>query len=282
MLAPGGPFLLPIVKSSRLTRLPLSPTRFTASRLTAFGILLVPVVAIRPALAQDDPLAPPSLNGAPVPPEKTPTEEAPGEVAPTETPADPTPPVAPGIEVNPSPGVEPARAVNSGRDLPAPAAQPSQLFATQISYNGGVIIAEGTAESPVRFVTNAGELKALRIQLDTINQVVEASGEVRLERQTEIQRRELRARSLGRRRNTETVRETLVGQNLHYDFKNSVGKLDSAEVQLASLSISAGSLLINGKRYSATNVVLRPGALSPAERKIYGTPPLSIRAKSIS
>jgi hypothetical protein len=303
-LAPGGPFLLPIVKLPHLKPSLFSPTRLTPAHLTTLGALMLPVLSAPRVMAQEAPATPTTVPGTPedgtdtgdTAPEAAPPE-SPGEAqgdepASVESPApeplpdapvaESLPAVTPGLETSTPAETSGARAVNSGRDLPAPAAQPSQLFATQLSYNGGVITAEGTAENPVRFVTAAGELKALRIQLDTINQVVEANGEVRLDRTTEIQRREIRARALGKRRFTESVQETLVGQNLHYDFKNSTGKLDSANVQLASLSITAGSLLINGRRYSATNVIVRPGALSEAERKIYGTPPLNIRAKSIS
>lgn len=245
------------------------------------GALLVPALSAPSAMAQDDTAAPPIVTDAPPTVTETP-ELPPADPPATEEPvADPVPATPPGLEINPSTETSPA-AVNSGRDLPAPAAQPSQLFAAQLSYNGGVIIAEGTAENPVRFVSAGGELKALRIQLDTINQTVEAAGEVRLERLAQVERRELRARALGRRRNTETVRETLSGQNLHYDFKNSTGQLDDAQVQLASLSLSASSLIINGRRYTANNVIVRPGALSEEERKIYGTPPLNIRVKSLS
>lgn len=171
--------------------------------------------------------------------------------------------------------------VNNGKDLPAPAAPPSQLFADKFSYVGGTIIAEGSAEKPVRFETNAGKLTALRIELDTIGQTVEATGSVQLEREVQTQRQELRPKGLPKRRNLETTRETLEGQNLHYDFKNQTGQIDNAHLQLASLSISTESLMINGRRYSASNVLLRPGGLSEAERKIYGTPPFNIRAKSI-
>jgi hypothetical protein len=288
---PGGSFLQSIVKLSHLKSSPTKSSHprlsHTSWRLAAFGLLVIPFSS-QVAQAQDIVSPPVALPGAPgdapvgveTVPANPPAETAPTDSTPVETPGTETPvkiddPQAPTT----APAVGP---VNSGRDLPAPAAPPSRLTATQFSTLNGIITAEGTTENPVRFVTAAAELTALRIQLDTVNQTVEASGQVRLERVTQIQRRDMRARSLGRRRISDTARETFVGQNLHYDFKNGVGKLDNANVQLASLSISASSLFINGRSYSAKDVLLRPGALSEEERKIYGTPPFNIRAKSIT
>ena len=165
--------------------------------------------------------------------------------------------------------------------MPSPAPPLSRLFATDLSLNEGIIRAQGTSENPVRFETSAGTLTALQIQLDTQKQEVEASGEVRLEREILTQRRELRSRARPKSRFDETARETLTGQNLRFNFQTKIGTLDGALVQLASLSLSTGSLAINGQRYSAKNIVLRPGALSEADRKIYGTPPFNIRAKSL-
>ncbi|WP_157947752.1 hypothetical protein [Abditibacterium utsteinense] len=170
----------------------------------------------------------------------------------------------------------------STRDLPAPAAPPSRLVAENISYSGGLIIAEGTPEKPVIFETSAGKITAQRVQLDTVAQKVEASGSVQLERQIQTARRALRPRGLKRRTSNETTTETLFGQNLKYSFKDQSGQLDNARLQLASLFISTSSLTINGRRYTAKNVVVRPGSLSPADVKIYGTPPLNIRAKSLT
>ncbi len=169
----------------------------------------------------------------------------------------------------------------STRDLPVPAAPMSRLFANDVSSSGGIIVAQGSPQNPVRFETPSGTITANRVQLDTQNQTVEASGEVQLRRQIQSSRRLLTPRGVKRRSATETATETLVGQNLRFNFKSKVGTLDSAEIQLAALFISAQSLFINGRRYSAQNVLVRPGGLSPEETKIYGTPPLNIRAKSL-
>ncbi len=75
--------------------------------------------------------------------------------------------------------------------------------------------------------------------------------------------------------------EVLAGSNLVFDGKTRTGSLDGALLQLSNLDISAASILIESTSYRARQVVLRPGGLSEAERKIYGTPPLSLRARSI-
>jgi len=75
--------------------------------------------------------------------------------------------------------------------------------------------------------------------------------------------------------------EVLVGNNLTFDGKTRRGSLDGAQLQLSALDVAAASILIEGGDYHASQVVLRPGGLSDAERKIYGTPPLSLRARAV-
>ena len=257
-----------VLDSRRLRRrfflLPISSSRF---------LVLLPSLCF---VASAQEAAPPALpleplgtspDAAPALGENAPTEATPAETAPAET--------AP-IEA------EKPQVVGRGSDLPAPAAVPSRLVAERLSYQGGTVIAEGSAGKLVRFETSAGILTALRVQLDTLAQTVEASGQVRLEREVQSARRVLQPRILRAQRRPETTREILVGDNLRYDFKAGQGTLDDAALQLASLSISADSLRINGRRYTARDVVLRPGALSEADRRIYGTPPLNLRANSIS
>lgn len=228
-------------------------------------------VSPSPSRAQENPPAqnaPAPLPDIPASPEAAPAsaENAPLPIAPEETPLD-----APQI-VGPS---------GKSGDATAPATPLSRLFAPDVSYSGGVIIAQGTTEKPVRFETTAGVISALRVELDTQNQRVQATGEVQLERQIETSRRSLLPRRVRARPEIVTATETLSGQNLSFDFKTRAGTLDNAQIQLAALFVSAGSLQINGRRYSARDVLVRPGGLSPAETKIYGTPPLSIRAKSL-
>lgn len=158
----------------------------------------------------------------------------------------------------------------------------ARLFASKITYRGNLLVAEGAAQNPVRFGSALGRLRAARVQLDTQNRVVEASGNVQLERDVSIERRQLRARAIGRRFRTETFTESLSGENLRYDFGKSQGSLENARLQTSSAAFETSQLQIDGPNYAAKNVILRPGALSEAERKIYGTPPLNIRARELS
>ncbi len=267
--APGGSALLHLSRSTPL---------FAA--LIAFAPLTAQ--AQTPAISPGH-NAPASPEAAPAPVEAAPIETAPIETAPAEIPVTEMPPAPPETQTQTAPELAPEILAPAGstRDLPAPATPLSRLFAPDISYRGGLIIAQGSAESPVRFETTAGRISALQVTIDTLKQVVDARGAVRLERESQNSRRLLTPRGLKRRRVVESPTETLVGENLHFSFKNQQGTLDGAEIQLAAFFVTAQSLEINGRRYSAQNVLLRPGGLSPAETKIYGTPPLSIRAKSL-
>ncbi len=239
--------------------------------LTAAAPLLMAV----PVLAQEDTAAPPqTVESSP----EAATDEPLSDDAETMTENEEA---APPLEALPEIGPEPIGPVSSANDLPAPAAPPSRLFADEISYQNDLIIAQGSSENPVRFESGAGKLTALRVQLDILNQTVEASGTVRLERERVVEVRELRPSELPKRGYRETALETLSGENLRFDFKKRTGQFDNAQLQLAVVSISAGALFVNGRRYSAKNVVLRPGSMSAEDRRIYGTPPLNIRARTI-
>ena len=72
--------------------------------------------------------------------------------------------------------------------------------------------------------------------------------------------------------------EVLMGSNLSYDAKIRRGSLDDARIQLGDFDISAASIALEGDSYQARAVTLRPSGLSERERKIYGTPPFSLRA----
>jgi hypothetical protein len=163
---------------------------------------------------------------------------------------------------------------------PAPA-QPARLYADTIRYEGGVIVAEGEGSQGVRFESGNARVTAQRIWLDVENRTVRAEGTVVVERSTVIERRPLVDQRIRVRPRAETVIETLRGDNFHYDFNARQGGLDAARLELANFTVSAESLVINGQRYTAHNVLLRPGALTEGERKIYGTPPLNLRASTV-
>jgi len=163
---------------------------------------------------------------------------------------------------------------------PPPAPSTSRLTAASVSYEGGTIVAKGEAGNPAVYQSTLGRLEANEVRLDTLTQTVTAKGEVRLVRQVEEERRELRASDLENLRRRERLTQTLTGQNFKFDFKTQRGTLDSAVVQ-SDADLFANALEINGQNYTARDVVLRPGGLTEAERRIYGTPPLSIRAREV-
>lgn len=159
---------------------------------------------------------------------------------------------------------------------------PARLLAASVTYENGITVARGTSETPVRFESAAGLVTAREVRLDIQNQKLMANGDVNFERDVAVSRRELRPRRLSESRRDEIVRETAFGQNLIYDFKTGQGQLDNARLRLATLTITTENLVINGKSYRASNVVLRPGGLSEEELKIYGTPPFSLHARSLT
>lgn len=73
--------------------------------------------------------------------------------------------------------------------------------------------------------------------------------------------------------------EVLVGRELAYDNQARSGSLDGAMLQLGTFDISAASIVLEGDTYQARDVTLRPSGLSEREKKIYGTPPFSLRAR---
>ena len=161
-----------------------------------------------------------------------------------------------------------------------------RLTADVVSYKGGTIVAESRGSQGVVFQTIDTRVQAERIELDTVKRVLNASGKVVVERQRSLVRKPLAAESLERRNlnigEKEVVTETLRGQNFQYDFNAQRGSLDAAQLQLAGFTVATSQLTINGKRYTARDVVLRPGGLSEEELRIYGTPPFSLRAREIT
>lgn len=170
----------------------------------------------------------------------------------------------------------------TGVTLPAPSPDilsSSQLTAKRVAYEGGTIIAQGDEATPVIFRSALGRLQATELRLDTEAQTVTATGTVQLERDVAVVRRELRSNQLLPLSRQERATETVLGQNLTFNFKTQVGSLDKGVLRTSQVDFRADRLEINGKRYTARQAVVRPGGLSDAELKIYGTPPFSIRAR---
>lgn len=209
------------------------------------------------------------------------TVTLPQEPVETQSVAPSQPPVAPvesGVIVPDT--AQPDAAGSTAITADSKAAQTSRLFAPSISYEGGTIIAEGTEENPVRLEGAGTRIIARSVRLDTINKLVSAAGSVRVERQVTAKRfSAFNSSKAGGGRGTETVTETLQGENFEYNYGTREGKLGATRVRLANLNISAEEIIINGTKYIARNVVIRPGGLSDEELRIYGTPPFSIRAK---
>ena len=206
---------------------------------------------------------------------------APEATAPQINPTGPQTETTP-VEPSPATPVEAATTTTAAPATPNAAPAPARLKAASVLYQGATIIANGTPEFPVRFESAAGLIVAQRVQLDTQTQQLTAQGQVQFERERQVTRKELRPRRLPSASRVETVRETAFGNDLFYDFKTGEGRLDTARLRLATLSISTESLVINGQNYLARNVVLRPGGLTDEELKIYGTPPFTLRAREIT
>src|SRR4051794_21003540 len=49
---------------------------------------------------------------------------------------------------------------------------PSRLTADNVRYEGGLIIAEGSAAHPARFLSGAGEITAQSVRIDTANRSI--------------------------------------------------------------------------------------------------------------
>ncbi|HEX8551173.1 MAG TPA: hypothetical protein VF681_06410 [Abditibacteriaceae bacterium] len=145
-------------------------------------------------------------------------------------------------------------------------------------YLGGRIIGEGG----IVYESGAGTVRAERVEIDTVSGQLTAFGTVSVERLTETDRREITPKGLPKRSRRETVLETLRGENFVYNARTQQGSLDKAELRLSGFALSTDSLVINGRRYVARNVVIRPGALSTEEEKIYGRAPFSLRAKTVT
>ncbi len=211
-------------------------------------------------------------------------DESPNNAPPIIIPA-PTATPAPAPAATPTPGaaptdVTPGTTATPGTATGLPAT--SQLTAKRVAYEGGTIIAQGDETNPVIFRSGLGRLQATEVRLDTVAQTVTATGSVQLEREVVVARHELQARHLMPLERRDRVTETVFGQNLVFDFKTQIGSLDKGVLKTAQVDFRADRLEINGQKYTARNAVIRPGGLSDEELKIYGTPPLNLRAREIS
>jgi hypothetical protein len=257
-------------------------------------LLSTPLLCALPVQAQDitQPSSPENSQNAPA------TTSSPAEVAAPETAApatenatpaeNATPNATPAENTTPDVKIEvpvtPTPTLDEGKDegkAGNTATTASRLTADSVRYEGGTIVAEGSAARPARFVSGAGEITAQSVRIDTVNRTLKASGGVVLQRTRLDRRRVMRSGNLPPRYERAQVTDTLRGGNLDFDFKTRQGHLDHATVQIAGFDLIVDDLTINGDRYIARNVVLRPGGQTPEEDKIYGIPPLSLRARQL-
>ncbi|MBV9865079.1 MAG: hypothetical protein JO316_06990 [Abitibacteriaceae bacterium] len=206
----------------------------------------------------------------------TPVTAASGSVA---TGASPTEATG-GSHNSPSPQT-PSGAAQTGKGTP-----PIGVFTAGVwHYIGGVLVAEGENGQPVRYESGMIHITAQKIWLQPEKKEVRAEGDVLVEytHETSQSAQGLRSGNLPERhrRQTVTVTDTFKGSNFQYNYSTQQGHLDNATVHITNLDASSSEVIINGQRYTIHNVLLRPGGLTEAERKIYGTPPFNLRAKTV-
>lgn len=183
----------------------------------------------------------------------------------------------------PAPPTDSGAAASTSTSAGGNTPQNSRLYAPHIYYDRGTIVAQGDAQNPVRLESADTKIIGRKVILDTVNKTVRAEGSVRVERQVEVKRFQTfqpPQADLPKRR-LETVAETFQGENFEYNYGTKQGKIDTARIRLTSLNITAEQLIINGQKYIASNVIIRPGGLSDQELKIYGTPPFNLRAREV-
>lgn len=160
-----------------------------------------------------------------------------------------------------------------------------RLTADNIRYDGAILVASNTSDKPVVFQTPDARIEAKSLRIDTAKRTLQAEGNVYIERQRRITRAPLLASSIDKKAfpgQEETVTETLRGQDFRYDFNTQKGSIDKAKLSLTGFTVSTDELLVNGRVYTAKNVLLRPGGLTEKETELYGTPPFNFRAKTLT
>lgn len=156
------------------------------------------------------------------------------------------------------------------------------ITAASVTYDKDTIIAEGTLEEPVTYRSGAVTITAQKVLIDTTAQTLSAIGTVTVTQQLTTTKRPIaRPNRLIKDYYDQYPTETLRGDHFLFDYGKHQGTMDNVRVLLVDFNISASQLIINGQRYTAKDVVIRPGGLTDEELKIYGTPPLSLRAKSM-
>ena len=198
----------------------------------------------------------------------------------------------PGESPTTSAPLSPSVAKAVEKDLLLPPNAPGHLEAGKVRYAGDTISLTAAPGSLVRLQSGPVLITAERIVVNIADKNLTASGRVvvqrtRLAARTILEPRALRNRVRGNRRGARPsaigpTTETLSGSDLRFDYVTNRGELDAAHLRLEGFDLTSARVSINGRRYQAFNVVLRPGGLSEEELKIYGTPPFNLRAKRIT
>lgn len=253
------------------------PARLILS-LAVGTILLVPLSAIA-ATDNTLPVVPATDTSSAAPAVATDNATS---TNPTELEANPSaaPPAPPALAPSaPTPG-PPQAALPTNRAKPLPGVLKGGI----LRIVGHLFLVEGTSEHPVSFESGMTRITARSISFNAEKHTIHAAGDVLFE-YTHLARQAGPLESRNIPRHTQApyanVTDTLRGNNFDYDVTAQQGHLDQAQVHVTGLDISADEVIINGQRYIIHNVILRPGGLTAAERKIYGTPPFNLRAKTI-
>lgn len=174
----------------------------------------------------------------------------------------------------------------------AASSAPGRLEADSIRYAGDTILLAAEPGRLVKLENGPVRITAERIVVNLAKKTLNARGRVVVERKriaerTILEPRALRKRERGNRQGArppalEPLTETLSGSDLNFDYSTKRGELDAAHLRLEGFDLQAARIIINGGRYEARDVLLRPGGLSEADLKIYGTPPFNLRAKRIT
>ncbi len=167
-----------------------------------------------------------------------------------------------------------------------------------MSYGGQRAIVEAVPDGFVEIEGGGSLVRARRAEIDLAKRTIRALGEVSLTRQVVAQRKlytperardssfligpDVAGRSrVGRLSREENFTEIVRGEDFNFDAIGKKGSVDNASLRTQGFDLTAKTINIDGQNYSANEVVLRPGGLSEEERKIYGTPPFTLRARLI-
>ena len=199
---------------------------------------------------------------------------------------------APSTVVDSAPTNSTAQATSEKSNSPARL----ELRAGSVTYAGQRAIVEAEPNGFVEIEGGGSLVRARRVEIDLAKRTLQATGEVSFTREVVAERKiytpersrdssfligpDVGGRSrVGRLSREEDFTETVRGEDLNFNTLSKKGRVDNAELRTQGFDLNANRIELDGPVYSARGVVLRPGGLSDEERKIYGTPPFTLRAR---